>query len=154
VISGLAPALAIIGVSFGFASHYGEPVSDYLKQTEREFLAYAKSRENNDESSRSLRNWTNELHSAHAYRDAYGRCVKVAWAGAFGWFVAYIARIGGVGSFIFNSPFGAPPSFGIQIMAVLALGIATYDGIRIVNKFGVRPEEVVTEEVGEYVEAE
>jgi hypothetical protein len=141
------------GLALAFASHYGIAVSKYLKETERAFLNHAAAR-GDEETARSVRSWSTQLHNAHSYRNAHGRSIRVAASGSIAWIVAYVAQVAGVGSAVFASPFGVPASFGIKLLAVIAWAVAGYDAIRVINKFGVRPEEVVSEELKKPAEAD
>jgi len=153
VAVGMAPAVTMFGGAIAFASYYGSAVSDYLKQTEQAFLNHS-SRDNDEDAARTVRSWSTQIHNAHTYRNAHGRCFQVAASGSLAWLVAYIASFAGVGSAVFTSPFGVPASFGIKILAVIAWGAAGYDAIRVIKRFGVRPDEVVPEEVESHVEAD
>ncbi|WP_152421850.1 hypothetical protein [Halorubrum saccharovorum] len=146
VIAGLAPAVTLVAGAFAFAEYYQKPVMDYLKQSEVAFQSFAQNNDGED-STQKVRNWSKKMYEAHTYRNAHGRTVKVTAAGALGWVLAYSTQILDLGSVVFSSPLGVPAPLGLKILALLAWIVAIYYGILIINKFGVRPEEVVEEEV-------
>lgn len=152
VVAGVAPALAVFGAALGITSHYSEPITEYLNRTETAFLRYAQEDSSGDNLG-NIRRWSSQIHNAHTYRDSQKRCFNVTGAGAIGWVFSYIAE--GMGANImFTSPFGVPTPFGFKIMAIIAWSVAAYEAIKIIKKFGVRPEEAISEEVETPTEAD
>jgi len=146
VIAGLVPAVTLVGGALGFAAYYRKPVKDYLQETEKAFESFAQKTDEGD-SVQSLRSWSKQMYKAHTYRNAHGRTVKVTGAGALGWILAYSTQTIDLGRAAFSSPLGVPTPLGLKILAVLAWTAAIYYSLLIIKKFGVRPEEVVAEEV-------